>query len=347
MTSERAIFFGFSFRHHGPHTAFHGLAGALSDQIVIDASPPWPSWIPHALEWRLNWRWLRAAEFRLRPYYRDSNRRVIHYFFPENTMVRAADWKQHHTIIATCHQPVERLRERMDDPRAAGFLKGLRVSDVIVVQCESHREPYQNFFPGIQTACIPLGVDTHFFQRKCCRHATGTPPRVLTVGNWLRDYATWAGVVKQLRKSDPHIEFVVVANRDTQAAARKALGRDNDRIYFLQGISDEALREEYEKASVFYLPLTNAMANDALLEALAMGTPMVVTDLPATRDYAAGCALHTGIGEVDGAVDQILSLLNDPAKASDMGDRARAHAVQTYDWNVIADSYRSLYRKMA
>lgn len=339
-----AVFFGFSFRHHGPHTAFHGLASALSDQTVIDASPPWPRWTPHALEWRLNWRWLRAAEYRLLPYYRDANRRVIHYFFPENTMVRAANWKRHHTVIATCHQPVERMRERVSDPRDDGFLRGLRASDVIVVQCESHIIPYRDLFPGIQTACIPLGVDTLFFRRKNSRGTTSAPPRVLTVGNWLRDYTTWAAVVKQLRTRNRDIEFVVVANADTQAAARNALGHDIRGVQFLRGISDEALRTEYEKASVFYLPLTSAMANDALLEALSMGTPMVVTDLSATRDYAANCALYTGLGEVDGAVDTILNLLNDPAKASDMGNRARMHAERTYDWNVIAKSYRTLYR---
>ncbi len=261
-------------------------------------------------------------------------------------MVRADRWKKNHLLIATCHQPVERLQERKNDPRAQGFLRGLNATDVVVVQCESHVQPYRAFLPGRRIHNIPLGVDTEFFRPVTDRLNRTTRPRILTVGNWLRDYTTWGAVVKRLRVSNRDLEFVVVANADTQAAARKALGHDLRGVRFLRGISDEALRSEYEKASVFYLPLTSAMANDALLEALSVGTPMVVTDLPATRDYASDCAFYAGPGDVEGAVDAILHLLNDPAKASDMGDRARVHAVQTYDWNVIADSYRTLYHSM-
>lgn len=37
--ADQAIFFGFSFRHHGQHTAFHGLKRELAqDQVVLDAT---------------------------------------------------------------------------------------------------------------------------------------------------------------------------------------------------------------------------------------------------------------------------------------------------------------------
>lgn len=43
--TEQSVFFGFSFRHHGPHAAFRGVARALQDQIMIDATPPWSRWV--------------------------------------------------------------------------------------------------------------------------------------------------------------------------------------------------------------------------------------------------------------------------------------------------------------
>ncbi|HMP89036.1 MAG TPA: glycosyltransferase family 4 protein [Kiritimatiellia bacterium] len=342
---NRAIFFGFSFRHHGPHTAFHGLAKALSDQIVVDASPPWPSWTPHAIEWRLNWRWLRWSENRLHQYYREADRRVIHYFFPENTMRRAAELKRHHALIATCHQPIERLWERKDDPDSAGFINGIRSADMIVVQCESHIEPYREFLPNAEITTIPLGMDATFFKRSQ-PYRPARRPRILTVGNWLRDYATWAQTVKILHRDFPDLEVVVVANADTHALARKELGNIDFRVTYLRGISDEALRLEYEKASVFFLPLTSAMANDALLEALAMGAPMVVTDLSATRDYAGDAALYIPPASPEAAATAILDLLNDQTKASDKSGKARKRAETLYDWPPVAAQYRALYQKL-
>lgn len=341
--SERAIFFGFSFRHHGPHTAFHGLARALADQRVIDASPPWPRGTPHALEWRLNWRWLLASEYRLLRHYRARRRQVIHYFFPENTMRHAHRWKGPHALVATCHQPVARLADREQDARTAAFITGLRACDAIVVQCESHVEPYRRFLPGVPVHCIPLGVDTDYF-RPAAAGADEPGLRVLTVGNWLRDYPVWAETARRIAAEIPDAEFTVVANPDTLALARKALGRTPVTARFLSGISDDALLAEYRRATLFFLPLTDAMANDALLEALATGTPMVVTDLPATRDYAGETAYYVPAGQPEAAASALLRLARDPGAQRECARNARLRAERHFAWNVVADRYRSIYK---
>ncbi len=339
----KAVIFGFSFRHHGPHTAFHGLARALSDQIVIDATTPWPIWTPHALEWRMSWRWLYYSEYRLRCYYRRRDPMVMHYFFPENTMFRAHEWKRHHRLIATCHQPYERLKApRTSDPKVGRFLAGVRSADAVVVQCASHVEQYREIFPASRLENIPLGVDTDFF-RPHGRVAKPTRPRILTVGNWLRDYGTWAQTLRRLQTGACDADFIVVANPDTQQAARNALGGDHPRVQLLSGLSDEALRDEYETASVFFLPLTHAMANDALLEALALATPIVVTDLPATRDYAGPAARYVPPGDPEQAAAAILDLLGDTDGATRLGRAGRARAESVFSWPVVADQYLRLY----
>jgi glycosyltransferase involved in cell wall biosynthesis len=344
--NDPTVFFGFSFRHHGPHTAFRGLARALSDQTVIDASPPWPSWTPRALEWRLNWRWLCLAEHRLKNFYRRDHRQVIHYFFPENTMYHAHEWKRHHRLVATCHQPVERInRPRDDDSRYDRFISGIRACDVVVVQCQSHIGPYRHFLPGARVENIPLGVDTDFFRPRG-EVSRGARPRVLTVGNWLRDYATWAETVRQLHHRGCDADFIVIANRDTQERARRELGPSRARVTYMTGLSDEALRDEYEKADVFYLPLTDAMANDALLEGLAMGSFIIVTDLPATRDYAGDTAVYVPRGGADAAADAIAARLAAAGSADANNQSARARAERLFAWPIIADQYRAIYGTM-
>ena len=159
-----AVFYGFSFAHHGKHAAFHGLAAALSDQKLIDVSPPVPEWLPAPIRDRLTRRWLRASEWWLYPYFRSRQPRVIHYFFPENTMVRAAEWKRDHYLIATVHQPAERMAERADDPYYAGFIRGLKIADLVVVQSLSQESAVQEILGHDRTAMVPLGVDASYYQ---------------------------------------------------------------------------------------------------------------------------------------------------------------------------------------
>lgn len=339
-----AVFYGFSFRHHGPHTAFHGLAHALSDQIVVDASPPWPRWVPAPIETRLNWRWLQHSEYRLRPYFRSKTPRVIHYFFPENTLRKGVEWKRHHRLIATCHQPAERIRESEANPYCQGFVEGLRAADRVVVQSAGEVAPLQQFLGHDRFSVIPLGVDTAFFK-------PGTEvarKQVLTVGNWLRDYRLWAEVVRRVHRDDPEVVFVVVANRDTLALVRAALGSASGPVEYRSGLSDEALRDLYAGSRLLFLPLKATVANDALLEGLASGIPVLASDFPASREYIGPDAGYTLDNASVGAWAETLQrLLHDDSACREMGAAARKRAESLYDWSVVSDQYRDLYRSLA
>lgn len=340
-----AIFYGFSFRHHGMHTAFYGLKRELArDQIVLDATTPWPKWTPNAIEWRLTWRWLQWSERRLRPYYAKREPQVIHYFFPENTMRQAHRWKGRHRLIATCHQPAENMRKRMTAGADAAFVAGLQACDDLVVQTRHDQEAFRALFPGKPVHHIPLGVDTAFFDPALAGSVAWNEGRVLTVGNWLRDYATWARVVRTLTLGHPDVRFTVIANPDTQQVIRRELGPGNWPVEYRTGISDEALRQEYARARLLFLPLQSAMANDALLEAMSMAVPVITSDLAATRDYLERAGTYVRDNDADAFADGILRLWNRKPDAREMGQAGRQRALQFYAWEKIANQYRTLYR---
>lgn len=343
--NSRAVFFGFSFRHHGAHTAFRGLARALADQLVLDVSPPWPRRIPHALEWRLNWRWLYLSEYRLLPHYRARDRRVIHHYFSENTMFRAHRWKRHHRLVATCHQPLERILTEDGDPRRAMYRAALEACDAVIVQTTGDVESFASALKIPRPTYIPLGVDCDFFTPPAEPIPTERP-MILTVGNWLRDYAVWAETVRRMLDAGIDAEFVVVANRDTLAEARRLLGASTAAVRFMHGISDEALLDLYRRAAVFFLPLQNAMGNDALLEGLATGRAMVLTDLSATRDYAGDAAVYIPSGSPEAAACALRNLLEHDETRTRLGRAARERARDRFDWPRLAELHRALYRSM-
>ena len=160
-----SVFFGFSFLHHGPHTAFRGLAAALSDQRVIDITPDILARVPARIARPLLWRWLEWNEWRLYPYFHEGGR-VIHYFFPENTLRRGHRWKRDNRLLVTLHQPPDRMELMMRDPHYDRLTEGIRAADGIVVQSDSHREPFRTLFPGIPVHYIPLGVAAGHYRRR-------------------------------------------------------------------------------------------------------------------------------------------------------------------------------------
>ncbi len=323
------------------------MAAALDKEIVVDVTPDLLAHASERVAHYFLWRWLRRSEYVIWPYFRGAPR-VIHYFFPENTLRRAHRWKNGHRLLVTMHQPPDHMELMMRDPHYDELMRGIRAADGIVVQSTTHLDAFRNLFPGIPVSYIPLGVATDHYRRRIPAPAHGpTAPRILTVGSWLRDYALWADTVRRLAGHHPAPQFRVVANPGVIAEARRYLGATSADVVFLNGLSDDALMREYEEASVFYLPLTDAMANDALLEAMAMETPMVVTDLTATRDYAGDDgALFIPRGDQPAASAAVTCLLQDLGAGAVLAAAGRRRAETTFNWPVIVGRYRDLYREL-
>jgi glycosyltransferase involved in cell wall biosynthesis len=269
----------------------------------------------------------------------------VHYIYPENSLQEGWRWKGHHKLVLTVHQPAEYLELMRKQDAHAGFFMGLQVADVVIATDPETLEAHRAYAPKARLEIIPHGVDTEFF-----RSSSVSPkcPIILTIGNWLRDYECWAKVVRELSMRLPDVRFEVVANSDTLRYAQSVLGANSSRVGFLTGLSDFELRAAYARARLMFLPLKNTAANNAVLESLAMGLPLVVTDLPASRFYVgaeAGRYIHNA--DIEGCVATLAGLLTDDAQEHEsMAAAARARAVTEFSWPRVADRYRGLYRSL-
>ncbi|HMO49555.1 MAG TPA: glycosyltransferase [Kiritimatiellia bacterium] len=344
LQRPRPVIAGFSFAHHGRYSSFFRLMAYLEDCERYNLTPPIQRLIPKEYVRRWNYRWLKAGEWRLLPVYRRRAPQVIHYIYPENTLYRGIQWNKQHQLIATLHQPYDVLTGAEAPPWKDRLLEGLRRCQALVVLCASEVKPIRELTGVHDVSCIRHGIDTDFFRR--IRPRDPAAPRLLTIGNWMRDWPTWAEAVRMIQAARPEVEVDVIAEPYSHREAQAAMGAGGRGIYYHTGLNDEQFKAFYERASALFLPLRSATANNALLESMAMALPVVLSDLSALREYTGPDAgIYFPPGDARAAAECVLRLLSDPAEQQRQGLHLRRQAETALGWPAIASQYRALYRR--
>jgi glycosyltransferase involved in cell wall biosynthesis len=343
MSHDFTTLYSFSFSHHGHYSSFHRFLHYARGHRTIDITLPIPKFLNAKIGASLVRRWMHLAEWRLRPIFAKRQRQCIHYLYPENSLFRGPKWKGQHRLVISCHQPASCFGSRKTFEGTA-FFEALNRSDRVVLLSESFVSGYKQFCDVGKLRVIPHGVDVHFFRPA---EQLKKKPLVVTVGNWLRDYDFWASTVLRLAIEMPQVDFAVVAQPsvvgDSFARVEAQLGT---RVRLLNGLSDDAFRDLYRKATLLFLPLKDAGANNALLEAMSSGLPVLVSDLPATREYAGDTAMFFSPDNLEECVAKMKNLLTDANLRSNLAASSRKRAMEQFSWEAIAGQYERLYAEV-
>jgi glycosyltransferase involved in cell wall biosynthesis len=239
-------------------------------------------------------------------------------------------------LLATFHDGPEKLRYWKID-KIGGHLAG------VILLSESQRRYFESLLPPERIFHVPHGVDTDHFRPA---PELSNEPVVVAAGSYFRDFETFAKAVPLVWETDPGVRFRLIGTR--QADGWNPAPRIPDaRVEYLDGITDDHLRDTYQQARVAAVPVIDATANNALLEAMACGLPVVATDVGGIREYLgeeAGilCPPRDSRSMANG----ILRLLSDVVAARRMGAAGRKRAVSMYDYRVVADQLRTVYSQV-
>jgi glycosyltransferase involved in cell wall biosynthesis len=215
----------------------------------------------------------------------------------------------------------------------------------VTVVGPSQLEWFRAVLPPERVELILHGIDTTYWRP---RAADGDVPddadapgrlRCITVGHWLRDWEAIGAVARRLGGAGD-VEFHVVTGRETGLEA-------HPNVVHHRGVDDDTLRRLYQSADVLFLPLTDSTANNALLEGIACGLPVVSTALESVRAYVPGEEAILVAGNAPEALaEALLALGADPARRLAMGRLARARA-EALAWPAVAPAYAQRYARLA
>jgi len=238
-------------------------------------------------------------------------------------------------LVVCFHQPPSWHRLHWQKPEAYGKLGG------IITLCEEQCAFFerQTNRPVLK---INHGVDLKFFHPGSV--IPPVSPRLLFVGQWLRDFTTLAESMELIWQWRPDVTLDCVVPRGARNSdALMRLARDQ-RVRWHAGLSAEELRGLYQNATLLFLPIVDATANNAVIEALASGLPVVSSNAGGLQDYLpAECGLLAQPHNPKAHADAVRALISTPAALAAARQKCREHAMTHLDWQQIAgDLWRNL-----
>jgi glycosyltransferase involved in cell wall biosynthesis len=243
------------------------------------------------------------------------------------------------------------LLERLEHVRAARtrrfYLDAIGRARAIVAYSRAEAEALRRWLAPLSSpptvSFVPFGVDTTYF----APIARAPDVDVVSVGaDPQRDYALLARVAARL----PQHTFLVVAAREQAVRLHPVPPNMTVEV----GLPFDGVRSVLARARVVALPVRENLysgATTTLLQALAMGCPVVVTR---------AAAIASGYGLVDGEhcrlvppadpiafEDALTELLRDRDLAVEVGARGREHVVRELDWDRYVDALEAVIRGVA
>ncbi|HMO50414.1 MAG TPA: glycosyltransferase family 4 protein [Kiritimatiellia bacterium] len=262
---------------------------------------------------------------------------VDHFLFGEFAYPRHPAWfrKKARLLAGTFHASSRRL------PRVLGGYRGFRSFDVITLMSASQK-PYflEQGFPAESLFVTRHGVDTSYFRPDPERPASGEGPlRGLLVGSTERDHAFMAAVLRAL---PPGVLQMTIL---TSADQRSLHYQDVPYADFPRHLPDAGLLAAYQKADLLIMPMLDCTANNAILEAMACGTPVMTNPVGGIREYVdPGCNFILPDQDVDAWVDQLLALARERDALRARRPSVRAWA-ETFDWNLRAREFVDVFEQ--
>lgn len=189
---------------------------------------------------------------------------------------------------------------------------------------------------------IHHGADTEFF-RPGATPPPG-PPRILYSGVYLRNEAMLVRVVKQLALKMPEVRFDLLIPKHHRNSPALAPLLEHPAVAWHAGLTDEQLRELYQKSWLMLLPMNDSGANTAVVESLTSGLPLATTDVGGIRDYGGGDIFPViSNNDDDAMIALVLRYVSEPQWRHAVSRSCRQFAEQKLAWASVARKHLEVY----
>lgn len=207
----------------------------------------------------------------------------------------------------------------------------------------------------------PNGVDVAYFQRlpgsaRQCREDLhrefGVPlegPLLLSVGNLkpIKGHALMVEAAYRLRDGEPAPVWVLLGDGESRADLEKLAASYglSGRLFMPGSFPD--VRPWMAAADLFVAPSHSEGLPNAVLEAMAMGLPLLLSDIPGHRETAGESGCYFTVGDAEALAKKTLELLADETGRKEMERKAWERVSRNYSQEAMLAKIEGLYLELA
>lgn len=324
------LFSGFKWVHHDARSGYHHVVSSCSD--YVDSGRLWGGQTEiGSFERKLN---ILLAE--LLTLFRARRYRAVFYIYPEvSALFFSAPLLRFmgKRVIYALHLG-EKYWER-DNGSLPFRLKrhNLKFVDHFVMLSTQQKQVFSQYFPG-RVSVIPHGI---WLDSESKGRQPVLPPRVCVVGDNFRDYDLLARIIECFALRFPDLSFDLVGMQ----YAKLGKVAKTPTVFCHPRLSQVEYTRIIADATFMLLPLHFATANNALLEALTLGVPVLCNRIDGVTDYLPGDAyLFDGIEPLCEMVTSRLqmSVAQGAAESAALINYVERH----FSWTVVRERILSL-----
>ena len=270
-------------------------------------------------------------------------------------------------VVVTCHDldafstllpgspALSTFRPRLARPILTGLQRAARIT------CDTEATRQQllrhRLVQAERTSVIHNGVHPAF-NASANPHAdraiarllnSGESPEVLHVGSTIRRKRIQdvLGIFAKLRARLPKLRLLRVGGVFTSEQQRLVheLGLQNS-IDVFPHIDAAQLASVYRRARVLIQPSESEGFGLPVAEAMACGTPVIASDIPALREVGGGAAEYCPVGDIDTWSSRTLELLSEDSDRREVRSRACIEQASQFSWSKYASRMADLYREV-
>jgi glycosyltransferase involved in cell wall biosynthesis len=256
-------------------------------------------------------------------------------------LVVARAVQQHIPVVAQDHGP------RSVGPFTRTLHRtALRRCAAILALNDASRDELRDIAPDVEMAQVANGVDRSLFHPGAGHDHASDPFRVLVVSRLMEDKDPLTGVeaIVAVAGRGHRIEVTVVGVGELRDAVAERLRAAGVPTTMIDKVRQPELADLYRRANVLLLSSLREGFNQATLEAMSCGTPVLASDIPGIRDGVGDAGLLVPAGDVGGFTAQLERLVTDPSAWREHQRRGIDRAAR-YTWPAIVEGIDAVYRR--
>jgi len=231
------------------------------------------------------------------------------------------------------------------------LLPGKKYASVVLVANDRTRRALPSGIRGSVIELVENGIDISVW-----KDTQVIPENVAPRFVFLGRLVDWKAVDVAIRalKEIPFAELDIIGDGpmlDAWRSLAAELGL-KDRVHFAGWLTQSECARRLLQSVALVLPSLYECGGAVVLEAMAMGKPVIATRWGGPADYLdASCGVlvepESYAGLVAGFADAMRKMLDDPELAKSMGAAGRERATNNFDWQQKIDRMIAIFRSVA